>query len=168
MPDIYTYPSAYCWRCSSIEGNKIAKIGARIMIIKSNDDKNWYRVASFKVLSLGNLIKLHLQHLYLKFMSHMLSKTTARLKQKGQLHSKVTVNLLKKKEKVRSTYGPWLPNVDALSRKKVFSFRFKDEELFSLTRSWTYSGWQTKIKFYRKILFSSPNSFNAQNLFGRI
>lgn len=33
--------------------------------------------------------------------------------------------------------GTWLPDVEDLSRKKVFSFRPKEDELFSLTRSCT-------------------------------
>ena len=37
------------------------------------------------------------------------------------------------------TYGTWLPDVEDLSRKKVFSFRPKEDELFSLTRSCTWN-----------------------------
>lgn len=33
--------------------------------------------------------------------------------------------------------GTWLPDVEDLSRKKVFSFRPKEDELFSLTRYFT-------------------------------
>ena len=46
-------------------------------------------------------------------------------------------NFVKRFFKVCFTHGTWLPDVEDLSRKKVFSFRPKEDELFSLTRSCT-------------------------------
>ena len=48
-------------------------------------------------------------------------------------------NFVKRLFKVCFTYGTWLPDVEDLSRKKVFSFRPKEDELFSLTRYFTWN-----------------------------
>ena len=48
-------------------------------------------------------------------------------------------NIVKGLFKACFTHGTWLPDVEDLSRKKVFSFRPKEDELFSLTRSCTWN-----------------------------
>ena len=48
-------------------------------------------------------------------------------------------NFVKRLLKACFTHGTWLLDVEDLSRKKVFSFRPKEDELFSLTRSCTWN-----------------------------